>query len=194
MDLTTFIEPKIDLQRIAELLDGLGHEGRVHTIHTWGRRQQAALFEAAKGFRPIDLGFVVPAGPLVAVEHEGFNTVGAFSSFSKVFANVGTESEPVIVGYNEQFWRYFSGPGYFSVSEGEGEHAGELVIDYNRVPTKKVDSWPPVRPNSGVIGGIAFGGQIDYLRGLSTHVSIGTATQRGKPRGVWFALVRRDPT
>jgi hypothetical protein len=194
MDLTTFLEPKIDLPRIAELLDGLGHEGRVHTIHTWGRRQQSALFEAAKGFRPIDLSHLVPSGVLVPFEHQGFNTVGAFSDFSKVFANVGTDAEPVIVGYNEGMWRAFSGPGYFSAANGEGEHQGEIVLDYRRIPTRKVDAWPPIRPNDGLIGSIAFGGMVDYLRGISTHVSIGTATKDGKSRNMWFALVRRDPS
>ena len=34
---------------------------------------------------------------------------------------------------------------------------------------------------------------IDYLRGLSNHVSIGVAYKDGKHRNQWFALVRQDP-
>src|SRR5690242_7823843 len=48
MDVTVLLEPAIDLPRLAEVLDGLGHEGRVHTVRGWGRKTQAALFEAAR--------------------------------------------------------------------------------------------------------------------------------------------------
>lgn len=34
MDVTILLEPKINLERLTEVLDGLGHEGRVHTIRT----------------------------------------------------------------------------------------------------------------------------------------------------------------
>ncbi|MCA9591551.1 MAG: hypothetical protein KC657_39920, partial [Myxococcales bacterium] len=77
MDVSVFLEPKLDLTRIAELLDGLGHEGRLHTVGAWSKKQQAAIFEAAKGVRPLTLEHLVPAGtePLVQVIHDGRNTL-----------------------------------------------------------------------------------------------------------------------
>jgi hypothetical protein len=98
-----------------------------------------------------------------------------------------------IGGYNHQTMALFTGPGYFSVSAGEGEHGGELVIDYTKIPQHKPASWPNLRTNEGGIAGIVHGGMVDYLRGISSHVSIGTAYKNGKSRGEWFAMVRRDP-
>jgi len=60
MDLTVLLEPKIDLVRIARVLDGLGLSGRLDTIRAWERPELAALFEAAKGFRAVDLDHFVP--------------------------------------------------------------------------------------------------------------------------------------
>lgn len=193
MDLTVLIEPKIDLERLSEVLDGLGHEGRVHTTRTWTKKQMKALFEAAKGFRPIDFDFLVPSvGPLVEVIHDGKNTLPLFTHFQKRFVKLEGEDLEV-AGYNHQSMSPITGPGYFGVTKGEGEHEGELVLDYTKVPKKKPDSWPEIVPNEGGIAGIVNGGMVDYLRGLSSHVSIGVAYKDGKHRNQWFALVRRDP-
>ncbi|HVH42952.1 MAG TPA: hypothetical protein VM925_11435 [Labilithrix sp.] len=194
MDVTILLEPKIDLERLTEILDGLGHEGRVHTIRTWTKHHKQALFEAAKGYRPLDLDFVVPSsvGPLVEVIHDGHNTLSLFSRFQKRFARIEDESCPV-GGYNHQSMQGFTGPGYFCVTKGEGEHEGELLIDHTKVPKQKVPSWPEIAKNEGGLAGIVSGGTVDYLRGLSTHVSIGAAYKDGKHRNHWFALVRRDP-
>lgn len=194
MDVSVFLEPKIDLERLTHILDGLGHEGRVHTIRTWSKDQQRALFDAAKGYRPLDLDFLVPAsvGPMVEVIHDGQNTLPMFTSFQKRFVKLEGEEFPV-AGYNHQSMQALTGPGYFVVTQGEGEHEGELVFDYTKVPKNKPASWPPIRSNEGGIAGIVNGGMIDYLRGLSTHVSIGVAYKNGKHRNQWFAMVRRDP-
>lgn len=193
MDVTTLLEPKIDLKRLSEVLDGLGHEGRVHTIRSWTKDQQKALFEAAKGFRPLDLDFLVPngLGALEPVIHDGQNTLPVFNHFQKRFIRVEGEAFPV-AGYNHQSMQAFTGPGYFGVDVGDGEHEGELVIDYTKIPKNKPMSWPTIQDNNGLISGIVNGGMVDYLRGLSTHVSIGVAYKNGKHRGQWFALVRQD--
>jgi hypothetical protein len=195
MDVTTFLEPTIDLKGVAHILDGLGHEGRVHTIGTWSKEQQEKIYEAAKGFLPLDLDFLVPSsiGPLVEVIHDGHNTLPLFSHFQKRFVKLEGDAFP-IGGYNHQSMQRFSGPGYFGVTKGEGDHEGELVIDYTKIPKEKPASWPEIQANDGFISGIVNGGMIDYLRGISTHVSIGVAFKNGRHRHQWFALVRRDPT
>lgn len=197
MDITTFLEPTINLQRISEVLDGLGHEGRYHTIRQWTKHHHEALYEAAKGFRPLDLDFLVPSsvGPLVEVIHDGHNTLPLFSEFQKRFVKLEDGSDPrfTIAGFNRQSMEPFTGPGYFGVTKGEGDHEGELVIDYSLIPKVKAPSWPEIKTNEGGIAGIVNGGMVDYLRGISTHVSIGVAYKNGKHRNQWFALVRRDP-
>ncbi len=194
MDVSVLLEPKIDLDRLAEVLDGLGHEGRVHTTRTWHKKQQAAIFEAAKG-RAIDLDFLVPPsiGELVEVIHEGVNTLPTFSHFQKRFTRLPAEDEQKIGGYNHQPpWMAFSGPGYFVCKSGEGEHEGEVVVDYTHYPKHKPDAWPEIRKNEGVIPGMVFGGMTDYLRRISNNVSIGRAWKHGKALDQYFTLVRKD--
>lgn len=193
MDVTVLLEPKIDLPRLAEVLDGLGHEGRVHTTRTWTKKYQSALFEAAKGHMPLDLDFLVPAsvGPLVEVIHEGKNTLPAFTHFQKRFCKIEGE-EAKVGGYNHQTLQPLTGPGYFVVMNGDGEHEGELAIDYTRMPKSKPAGWPAIKPNEGGLGAVVYGGMIDYLRGISTHVSLGRAYKKGKAMDAWFALVRKD--
>jgi hypothetical protein len=194
MDVTILLEPTINLERLTEILDGLGHEGRVHTIRTWTKHHKEALFEAAKGYRPLDLDFLVPdsVGSLVEVIHDGHSTLPMFSRFQKRFVKLEGEAFP-IGGYNRHSMQAFIGPGYFGVTKGEGDHEGELVIDYSKIPKQKPPSWPEIRSNEGGIAGIVYGGMVDYLRGLSSHVSIGVAFKNGKRRDQWFALVRQDP-
>jgi hypothetical protein len=195
MDVSVLLEPTIDLPRLAEVLDGLGHEGRVHAIRGWGKKTQARLFEAAKGRMPLDLDFLVPpsVGPLVEVIHEGKNTLPAFTHFQKRFVKLEGEDH-AIGGYNHQSTSGFTGPGYFVVRKGEGEHEGELAVDYTQLPKHKPASWPEIAPNEGLLAGAVYGGMVDYLRGLSTHVSIGRAYKGGKVMDAWFALVRKDPS
>lgn len=194
MDVSVLLEPTIDLDRLAAALDGLGHEGRVHTIRTWTKKRQAELFEAAKGKMPLDLDFLVPAsvGPLVEVIHEGQNTLPMFNHFQKRFTKLEGE-DFAVGGYNHQTMSPLTGPGYFVVKKGEGEHEGELAIDYTKLPKHKPASWPDIKPNEGGLGALVYGGMVDYLRGISTHVSIGRA-YKGKAMDAWFALVRKDPS
>lgn len=193
MDVSVLLEPTIDMQRLAAVLDGLGHEGRVHTIRTWGARRQAELFEAAKG-NELDLEFLVPpsVGNLVEAIHEGHNSLPAFNHFQKRFARLESGT---IAGYNHQLWTPFTGPGYFVCRDGEGEHEGEVGIDYTKLPSAKPASWPDIKGPSFPIGSIAYGlSMVDWLRKISGHVSIGRAYKLGKPTGLYFALARKDPS
>jgi hypothetical protein len=192
MDLSVLIEPKLDLARLADVLDGLGHEGRVHAVRRWNKRTQASLFEASQGHLQLGLDFLVPDGVDSGVEiiHEGQNTLPFFSHFQKRFCKLEGEVAP-IAGYNHQALLPLTGPGYFVVNLGTGEHAGELAIDYTSVPKSKPDAWPAVEANDSGMGALVYGGMIDYLRGISRHVSIGRA-YKDKAMSAWFALVRKD--
>jgi hypothetical protein len=196
MDVSVLLEPTIDLSRLAEVLDGLGHEGRVHATRTWNKKRQAAIYEAAKG-RSIDMDFLVPPsmGKLVEVIHDLHNTLPLFSDSQKRFCRLPESEEFVIAGYNHASTNPLTGPGYFVVRDSnasEPEHLGELAIDYTKLPKSKPASWPEIRDNDGGIGGIVYGNMIDYMRKVSTHVSIGRATKHGKTMDAWFTLVRKD--
>lgn len=195
MDVTVFLEPKVDIEKLAEILDGLGHEGRVHATRTWTKKQMAAIYDACAG-RPISLDFLVPSsvGANTEVIHDLRNTLPLFSNAQKRFARSGEGEAKDLVGFNKQHGlASVSEPGYFMVRPGEGEHENELVIDYGQTPKSKPDVWPKIEPNdSGLLNGIVWGGMVDYLRKVSEHVSIGKATKKGKAIGQYFALVRRD--
>lgn len=190
MDLTVLLEPQLNLDRLSEVLDGMGHEGRLHTIYGWGKKTQAALFEAAKGFRPATLDFLVPpsVGAGQEVIHWGKNTLGAFTHFQKRFAKPRHEEGP-LVGYNHQTMSPLTGPGYFVARAADD---GELLIDYTKLPTEKVATWPPIIPNTAKLGFLVYANMIDYLRPISEHVSIGRAAKKGSMMDAWFALVRED--
>ncbi|MBL9110940.1 MAG: hypothetical protein JNM74_16765 [Myxococcales bacterium] len=189
MDLTVLLEPKIDLPRLAEILDGMGHEGRLHTVRGWGLARQAELFEAVKGHKPLTLADFVPDGVpnLTEVIHDGRNTLPLFNDFQKRFCRPEDE-EGVLYGYNEGSTRGLTGPGYYVAYEKDGE----LVIDYRKTPKAKVSTWPEIIPNSKKLGFLVYEGMVDYMRGLSSHVSIGRAEKGGKMMDAYFVLVRDD--
>ena len=193
MHLNVFLEPAVDLPRLAKILDELGHLGRLDTIRGWDRKTQARLFEAARGFRPVTLDDFVPTGtePLHEVIHHGKNTLPSFSHFQKRFCKASDatgESEPELLGYNHQTFMWATGPGYFVVHPAETE--GEVDIDYLRVPKDKPAAWPPVQDNDHGLARLVYGGMVDVMRGVSEHVSIGRAKKKGTFIDAWFVLCR----
>ncbi len=202
MNLDVLIDGEVDLPRLAEVLDQLGHPGRVDTIMHWGKRQQARLFEAAKGFHPLTLEHFVPPGlePLVEVIHWGHNSLPAFTHFQKRFCKPkpnGDAHANELYGYNHNPAHQFAtGPGYFIMHPPKRDDAveGELDIDYYTVPTTKPESWPAIKPNESLsLSPFIYAKMIDVMRGISEHVSVGRAIRQGKWSDNYFVLCREDP-
>ncbi len=195
MDVNTFIEPKLDLPKLAQTLDEIGHPGRLWAMKKWNKSIQAKLFEAAAGFRAVDLDYFVPAdrGPLEEVIHHGHNTLPAFNSFQKRFCkpSAGGASD-VLYGYNHNapFTTVMTGPGYYVAHASET--SGEVAVNYTKIPAEKPDAWPAIVPNSQRLGRIVYDGMIDYMRGISKHISIGRAFRGGRYTDNWFILCRED--
>jgi hypothetical protein len=198
MDLTVLLEPTMNLPRLETVLDGLGHAGRLATVHGWERKTLARLFEAAKGHHALGLEHFVPAavGPMTEVIHHGKNSLPLFSHFQKRFTRPeGAESPPKeLWGFNRQANEGFTGPGYFVVHTAfdGGQVEGEVAIDYRKAPGGKVAAWPEVIPNEAKLGRFVYAGMVDVMRGVSSHVSIGRAWKHGKWMDAWFALCRED--
>jgi hypothetical protein len=188
----------VDIHRIAEVLDGLGHPGRLDTIRGWGLHHQQRLYEAAKGLKPLSLDDFVPGGlsPLTEVIHWGKNSLAAFTHFQKRFCRP-KDDEAQLFGYNENGEKWAIGPGYFVLhAPAEGRPAaeeGELDIDYTKTPTAKPESWPDIKTNDGGLGRVVYGGMVDVMRGISSHVSIGRAFRGGRFTENYFLLCREDP-
>lgn len=202
MNVDVLLDKKdIDLKRLHEVLDGLGHVGRVETIRGWGKDVQARLYEAAKGYKPLTLDDFVPPNldPLVEVIHHGKNSLPAFTHFQKRFCKpkppeAGAEAPAELWGYNHQTMAPVTGPGYYvtHLPEGRDGAEGEVDIDYRKIPPTKPAEWPEILPNEAKLGRLVYAGMVDIMRGVSTHVTIGRAMKGGKFMDAWFVLCRED--
>jgi hypothetical protein len=204
MDLTVFLEPDIDLERVTHILDGLGLSGRLDTIRGWDRLRLATLFEAAAGYKPIGLEHFVPAsvGARTEVIHHGKNSLPAFSLFQQRFCRPSKDETGELWGFNRQDMEMWTGPGYFVAHPADTE--GEVMIDYTQEPGGLVASsgghhdgltpegWPEFAPSSARLGRYVYGGTVDIVRGLSSHVSIGRARRGREWMDAWFVLCRED--
>ncbi len=181
----------IDVAALASFLDRLDPSERVRQVRSLAKPEQARLFEASKGARPVGLSDMVPPGrvPLAEVIHAGRNSLPVFRIFEKRFCRPADADAAgdQLWGYNEHSARWMTGPGYFVASAGE---PGEVVIDYRHVPPDKPEAWPAISPNSSVRGRFVYGGTQDVLRGVSEHVAVGRAFKGGKPMDNWFVLCR----
>ncbi len=189
MDLSPFIRPRVDLKRIAQVFDEISHAGRVAAIGRLSLADQAALFEAAAGFRAITLDDFVPKSVKIGtpVIHYGVNSLKAFTHFQKRWCRMAPGDE--LIGYNHQMMQWLTGPGYFTGKQGK---PGEVLIDYTITPTEKPESWPKIQANSSGPASVVYGGMIDVMRGISTHVTIGRAQKKGKFVDNWFLLCRES--
>jgi hypothetical protein len=198
MDLTTLLEPTINLSRLETVLDELGHTGRLATTRGWGKSELSRLYEAAKGHHPLTLEHFVPSsiGASTEVIHHGKNSLPVFTHFQKRFMRPEGASDPVteLYGFNRQSNEGVTGPGYFVVhTEWDGGQVpGEVAIDYRKVPKGKVASWPEILPNSARLGRFVYAGMVDVMRGISKNVSIGRAWKNGQWMDAWFSLCRED--
>lgn len=184
----------IDLERLGEYLEGLTHSNRLAACRALRASEQAALFDAAEGFRKITVDDLVPPDvpPLFPVIHWGKNSLPLFTTFQKRFTRPDDEDardRGELWGFNRQSMEPFTGPGYFVAYDLDG---GEVLIDYTRVPPHGAGGWPRVLPNSAKLSRFVYDGTQDTLRGVSDHVTVGRAARDGEWMPNWFVLCRQD--
>ena len=166
---------------------------RVSAVRSLGRAQQRVLYGAVDGFRPVSLTDLVPAtaDAFVTVRHFGRNTLPAFSLFEKRFCRPPEEDPEKpgeLYGFNFQAMQRVTGPGYFVALQDP--HRPEVLVDYTRVPSRHPEGWPAIRPNERGISRFVYGYMVDTVRGVSEHVTIGSAARKGRDLGSWFVLCR----
>lgn len=187
--------PTAKPREISQFLDTLNHAARVKAIRSLNRTEQRNLYEAVDGFRPLALSDLVPATreDFATVRHFGKNTLPLFSHFEKRFCRP-VDADPnrpaELLGFNFQTMAPVTGPGYFvAVDDAERE---EVLVDYRRVPKGHPDGWPSIQPNERGLSRFVYGFMVDTLRGVSEHVTIGSAARKGKDPGSWFVLCREE--
>lgn len=182
---------QIKISEIARFLDDLDHAERVAAIRSLGSKEQRKLYEGADGFRSLTLEDLVPnsAADLSTVRHFGKNSLPVFTHFEKRLCRPANASGE-LYGFNFQTMAPVTGPGYF-IARAAAERP-EVLVDYHRVPRDHPEGWPPIRSNDRGLSRFVYGSLVDTLRGVSNHVSIGSAARKGKDLGNFFVLCRQE--
>jgi hypothetical protein len=198
MSLVTLIRAGAPIDRIAGYLDGLSYPQQLTQVHSLKRREQSRLYELAEKAPPLTLEHFVPADrpSLAPVIHQGLNTLPfpGFRRFQKHFSRPDDGTQRLF-GFNEGLSRPFIGPGYFVVHATAGnptwEPRGALVVDYFQVPDRPVpEGWPRVLPNLLGLQVFVYFHTRDFMRRVSSRVSIGAAFKSERAIGAYFTLLR----
>lgn len=199
-ELSALVEaPRAGIEEIEHHLDRLDGAQRWREVAALGRAQQRLLYEKAAHAGPIDLAhFIGDTPPRREVIHDGINTLPvlpAIRRFQKRFSRP-TYGDGRLFGYNEGPTRAVIGPGYFvaipTATRPAWSARGAVVIDYFQVPDGEVPpGWPRVVGNHWRLQRFVYEGTRDYMRRVSTHVSIGAAFKGEQPLDHYFALCRR---
>jgi hypothetical protein len=195
------LDKSTSIDAIAVALDKASPEERRNAAHSLNRSEQRALYGKASASRGLTLADFVPTDrePLVQVRHFGRNTLPmprGLQMFEKRFCRPEDRSERLF-GYNQSPFIGTVGPGFFVAVKTNG-HAGwpergAIVVDYFQVPDGKVvKDWPPVIPNTQGLQKFVYNKTRDFMRRVSSHVSIGAAFKVEKALDHYFVLVRES--
>ena len=202
MDLKALVlDSSTDIQKIAEALDTASPSERREAALSLNRNEQRALYTKAAGAPALGLSDFVPEDrePLSQVRHFGRNTLPMLRRlqlFEKRFCRPEDRSDRLF-GYNQSPFIGTVGPGFFVAVKTNG-HAGwpergAVVIDYFQVPDGKVaNEWPAVIPNTQGLQKFVYNKTRDFMRRVSSHVTIGAAFKVEKALDHYFVLVRES--
>lgn len=195
MSLQRMLRTGAKIQEIAAHLDGLDAATRLAEVRALTGGDQKLLYESAADAPPITREHFVgkDVAALAEVIHHGKNSQPIFRDFEKRFCRPA-DGSPRLFGFNEGPTRRVIGPGYFVARDTEdGDRRGAVVVDYFLVPDAPVSpSWPEVKPNSSGLQRFVFNRTRDYMRRVSSHVSIGKAIKDERRTMGYFILCRED--
>jgi len=187
--------PNIPITEIGQYLDALTDAERRRAARALFPWELGRLYDRARDAEPISLAHFVPddradGEPVI---HHGLNSFPVFRRFQKRFARPAGGGR--LFGYNEGVTRPFLGPGYFvthpTADRPEWASRGAVVIDYFLVPDGPVPpGWPRVVPNGHGLQRFVYHHTRDFMRRVSTHVSIGRAFKDEKALPAYFVLCR----
>lgn len=199
MSLSALISAGESIQKIADYLDQLPADARLNETMALGRAEQSKLWTLAASAEPLTLDHFVPASTPDRTEviHHGRNTLPLFTRFQKRFARP-TDGSQRLFGFNEGATRALIGPGCFVTVPTAGNAAwterGAIVVDYFQVPDGPVpDGWPKVVTNSTGLQFFVYRHTRDFMRRVSSHVSIGHAWKGESEMTIAYFMLCREP-
>jgi hypothetical protein len=202
VDLKSLVnDTSIGIDAIGDALDKASPDERRDAALSLNRGEQRALYDKAAASRPLTLLDFVPNDrqPLSQVRHFGRNTLPMMRRlqlFEKRFCLPEDGSERLF-GYNQSPFIGTIGPGFFVAVKTNGHtgwpERGAVVVDYFQIPDGKVaKEWPPVIPNTQGLQKFVYHKTRDFMRRVSSHVSIGAAYKVEKALDHYFVLVRES--
>jgi hypothetical protein len=187
------------LVAIADALDAASPSARLEAVHALNRAEQRTLYRKAASARGLTMSDFVPdnRAPLEQVRHFGRNTLPMpkkLQLFEKRFCRPESGNDRLF-GYNQSPFIGTVGPGFFVAIKTAGnpswEERGAIVVDYFQVPDGPVvKTWPKVIPNTQGLQKFVYHKTRDFMRRVSTHVTIGAAFKVEKALDHYFVLVR----
>ena len=177
----------IAIEDLQQALDALDNDGRLTFIRAFRKQRHLNLWNMAKGHMEADLDNIVPPDLPTGstVVFEGRNSMAMFNLFQKRFQR--PDNGEAVWGYNEQSFRWFSGPGYFI---GKVEQDGQIFyLHYDQQPPSAPEGWPVVKTNTGFPRGLVYGFD-DEVRPVSQHVVIGMPTTKTTAGEQYFVATR----
>ena len=188
-DLGLLIGAGADATALSTYLDGLDDAARVREVRSLARKDLGALYERCASSPPLRLGDFLPASIPTGqtVICAGLNNLPMFRVFEKRLVRTASGQ---VFGFNFQSMSFFTGPGYFEVTES----GSELLFDYTKVPSQSdvPADWPKVKPNSSGFSMFVYPDLHDFCRRVSRDVVIGHATRRQESLPQYFVLARRS--
>ncbi|MEO8702071.1 MAG: hypothetical protein ABI867_18655 [Kofleriaceae bacterium] len=189
-------DPVVGIAAIAAHLDAVDAGERSAQALSLDRADQRLLYDKAAHAPAIELAHFV-GDAIGEVIHDGRNTLplpALLRTFQKRFCRSTDPSR--VFGYNEGISRRVVGPGYFVAVPTAGRPAwtarGAIVVDYYQVPDGPVPAgWPRVVPNDHGLQRFVYRETRDFMRRVSSHVSIGAAYKAERPLDHYFVLCRR---
>lgn len=195
MNLVQMIQNTAPLNEISAWLDAQSHDTRVAEIRSLNKNAQRELFERAIENPPLSLDYFAASPNGEECIHEGKNSLPVFTLFQKRFVRLDDNR---VVGYNHGSTLPLIGPGYFILKETSGNPDwtahGSVVVDYYEVPESNAqvpEHWPKIKPNHKGLQVLVYNKMHDFMRGVSEHISIGSAFKNGKSIDSYFLLCRQ---
>ena len=188
-------EPR--LRAVAELLETLSAADQKTHLLQLNQARMEELWALAAEAEALEVRDLFPERPLENTTYiwNGVNSLPLFRCFQKRFyysADYAKAEDRGLLapGFNEQTFRWFTGPGCFTARAASETDPGPMVFDYTLTPTIQPADWPKVKAADRGISRFVYGGMHDYMRRLTADTMVGKAWVRGRETPNLFVLCR----